>query len=140
MQEFPDGYPDDLLELIGRSGGTFTALRVYRVAKYGVMDPKSYLSTFQEKQCCQLRYPSQKKQDKSLSSYSTSCHIEKEKMQQYCLVSMRSCPQAIVIEGKTAPECGPSRLNPISGHVDWWLFKDARPWLYFHETEVDQNG
>ena len=136
MQVFPVGYPGDLLDRILLDGGSFEAHFAYRVAKYGAEDPQSYLSTFQEKQLNPVRLPSQQKPDKSISTYSTSLSVCKDRMTDYCHLSMRNYPRATVVEGKTEPVCGPSKLNSKTGHVDWWLFADAKPWLYFRETRL----
>lgn len=136
---FPDGYPTDLLEKIINKGGTFTAYRAYRVAKYGLEDPRSFLSTYQEKVLRGVTPklpPNKKPKNLGLSEYSTSCFNSMDKPRDICKTSMINYPKAVIVKGVTCPACGPTKLNTEKGHIDWWLYKDTKPHMFFSEIEV----
>lgn len=142
MSEFPEGYPPDLMVRILSNGGDFTAYYAFRVGKYGLMDPRSFWNTHLEKRMLGTRPklpPGRKAKKPSLSDYSTSCFMTIERPREICDHSMREHPQAVILEGVTCPACGPTRCNEFTGHVDWWLYKDSQPHMFFSEIEVNSN-
>ena len=51
-------------------------------------------------------------------------------------------PCAILAKGVTDPVCGmcqktKERTGTKSSHVDWWLYADARPHIYFEEVQTE---
>ena len=144
LSVFPDDYPSNLLERIFEKGGSFTGYEVFRTAKYGLVDPRSFWSTYQEKKS-ELPLPKlpqqrQRKKKLGLSDYSTSCFLTIDRPKDICSVSLKEHPQATVIQGVTCPACGPTLLNSITGHVDWWLYDSVIPHRLFHEVEVNKDG
>jgi len=133
MGEFPEGYPDDLLDRIRYEGGEFASPHVYRVAPYGYNHPDSYLSTILNDK---LRKVNKNRNPYDLSTYSTSCCMTKEAAENLKGIHFRKVPGCEIAEGDILPSFGPCRINKKTEHVDWWLFKDATPWEYFVRSEV----
>ena len=133
MGEFPDEYPENLLERILNEGGKYEHMYVFRVAPYGFNNPDSFLSTILNDRKRGIK----KNRDlNNLSTYSTSCCKTKEYAYSLKGVCFRKEPKAEVAEGEIRPDLGPCRYDVISPHIDWWLFKDAAPWLYFIRSEA----
>ena len=138
MSAFPDGYPEDLLDRILKNGGEFKEYHdVYRVAKYGLNDPRSFYSTIQEKilESNGALRPNESKKKPALSDYSTSLSTSVEKMAAYLQHSEQNHPKATIIIGYTKKEFGPTKLNVESKHIHWWLYKGAEPWRCFRAGE-----
>ena len=68
--------------------------------------------------------------------FSTSCNIKKEKLAHLLKIVMRTEPAAVIVEGITDSSCGlvqPTCERTLLGgyHVDWWIYKDAKPYASF---------
>lgn len=54
---------------------------------------------------------------------------------------MRHYPTPFIAKGVTDMECGPCQLTSErviedkSSHVDWWIYEDATPELYFEKED-----
>lgn len=138
MEVFPEGYPEDLLERILNAGGGFNEMHVYRVAAYGLDDKKSFLSSYQEEITGLAVWRPKPLDTSRISAYSTSCSQSLEDMQRFLKVCFRQRkqPNAEIVVGITKSDCGPSKLNPKNRHVDWWLYLNSTPWVYFTRLEV----
>lgn len=131
--EFPDEYPEDLLDRILDEGGDYLTIYAYRVAPYGYDSADSYLSTiFNDKK----RGVKRNLDRNNITIYSTSFCSTKEAAISLKGSCFRREPKAEIAEGEIKPELGPSRIDDNSTHINWWLFKNARPWEYFIRMEV----
>ena len=142
MPSFPEGYPTDLLDKILNSCGSFYAYRAYRAADYGLNDPRSFWSTYQEKAHSPApKIPLNKKRKKpGLNEYSTSFFLTIDKPKEHHDHTMREFSPAVIIRGITCPALGPTRLKEETGHVDWWLYEGAKPNMFFSEVEVNDDA
>lgn len=136
-REFPDCFPQDFKERILPEEAKPEEREVYRVCKWGVIDDRTFLSTFEEIE--QKLIPPKKRNIDDPGLYSTSCNMEREEAEQFLAICNQYHPEGIIIKGNTIPSEGVSQLtrerNPRdkSTHVDWWIYKDARPHKYFTE-------
>ena len=52
---------------------------------------------------------------------------------------MRHHPKVFIAKGETEGECGPCQLTAerearTDTHVDWWIYEEAEPQMYFDEV------
>lgn len=135
VKQFPEGYPENLIDQIKECGGEFKAEYVYRIIGYGFNDPRSYWSSYQEMQ--NGIQPLRKKLD--IGHYSTSCDTNQEVMKDRLKFTGRKYPRPVIGEGYTAPCCGPILKAKTNTHVHWWIFKDSEPWKHFKEmSEINE--
>ncbi|MBP3205056.1 MAG: hypothetical protein J6M66_06510 [Lachnospiraceae bacterium] len=71
--------------------------------------------------------------------YSTSCNMEYPEAEYALKLFMRHKPNAFIAKGETEKTCGPSQLTSdrekrADTHVDWWIYQESEPQLYFHEV------
>ena len=138
MGRFPDCFPVDFATKILPANAGYTRHHVYRVVKSGRIDRQAFESSYEENlRQARFRRPRPLRKDDP-STYSTSCCVDYEQAAFLKKVTFRDPPEAIIAEGITEPICGPTLKNQASGHVDWWIYKDAKPECYF--KEVPQNG
>lgn len=137
MSKYPDCFPEDFEEKILPKTVEYRAHHVYRAAKYGAKHPDSWLSSFEE--IITGKKPSRRSIDLTDPSiYSVSCSYNLDRIRDFLSHTMRDCPQGVAVKGITDPSCGPTYLTEKTGHVDWWVYKDAQPWLFFEEVKDDE--
>ena len=113
--------------------------RVYRACKTHKLDKESFTPSFEENNFSYT--PEEDEQDPSL--YSLSVFQNPKDIKRF-IKSRPTCPPCKIAVGYTNPSCGPSVLTSIykpinpktgkknkSSHVDWWLYENAEPYLYF---------
>lgn len=138
MNKFPDCFPDNFETEILPEGATSENKPVYRVIKYGITNRDSYIGTYEE--ICRGLIPPKKRMNKyDPGLYSTSCNIEYSEAEYALNMFMRHHPKAIIAKGETVETCGPCQLTSEreerdDTHVDWWIYKDAEPQIYFSEV------
>lgn len=122
--ELPDGAKEE-------------AIKVYRACRSGKCDKDSFLPSFEE--CGYVLNPMADPKDPgnySLSSFEKPTHIKRYAN----MISDMKVPYTIAV-GCTEPRHGivqrtKERKKSKSSHVDWWLYKDARP---YEEFEIIDN-
>lgn len=113
---------------------------VYRVIKWGKIDRKAFLSTYEEV-LMKLRPQSNSDDESSAGYYATSTNLDESELQYYLRGCLRRDPAAFIAKGVPLVKCGPSQLsrerdNNIKGnHVDWWIYELAQPELKFERSE-----
>lgn len=147
MPKFPSCFPDNFAEEILPKEATEEAHLGYRVAKYGLDVPASFVSTYEEriiegKPVGRLK----------ANLFSTSLFDSPEYIKHILSITMQDDehpkPKACIVKGFTDPSCGPSlvgeykprktRNGPVyCRHIDWWIYEDARPWEYFEKVGDD---
>lgn len=70
--------------------------------------------------------------------FSTSCNIDYSEAEYVLNLIMRHQPKAFIAKGETEGSCGPCQLTSerektTSTHIDWWIYDDSSPQLYFEE-------
>lgn len=136
MGKFPECFPSDFESRILPKEAKEDNRTVYRVMKYGKIDRRGFISTFEETKLG-LRPPGKRELDPDDPSvYSTSCHENKSDAE-YCLkLLMRKNPSAFIVKGETERSCGPCQLTKErkkckDSHVDWWIYEESNPEQYF---------
>lgn len=151
IKEFPDCFPHEIVDEILLEGKN-KEIEVYRICKKGKINREAFMSSLEEailkrgnpKLNLQNKKSNNSNNDK-LKEYSTSCSLTKEFLEVMLDTYMRKKePQAIISKGVTSPDCGPSqityeRTGEESPHVDWWIYKNTNPQLFFKEVENDEN-
>lgn len=154
-KEFPCVYPNNLLDLIVADGAEEKPIEVFRICRNGTVNRDSFVSSIQD--------PYRKIKDKEfvnrdsilwhinsdvdIGMYSTSCFESLKDAIRVFGMMVQSTPKQIVAKGITDPSCGLSMRTKdskshrrFSGtHVDWWLYKDAKPELFFREFSLERE-
>ena len=139
MCVFPDCFPDNLASEILPVGAKNECLHVYRVIKYGRIDRQGFISTYEEMQAGLI--PLKKRMNlNDPGLYSTSCNIDRSEAEYVLNIFMKHYPKPFIARGQTHASCGPCQLTSEresrqDTHVDWWIYRDAKPQNYFDECE-----
>lgn len=141
MKKYPKCFPENFETEILPKGAKEENKSVYRVIKYGTIDRDSFISTYEEIQRGMIP-PKKRLNLNDPGIYSTSCNMDYSEAEYALNMFMRHHPKAFISEGETEKTCGPCQLTSEreerkDTHVDWWVFEEANPQMYF--KEVDQN-
>lgn len=144
MKEYPECFPENFTTNILPNDAKEENKSVYRVIKYGIMNKDSFISTYEEMKKGLIPY--KKNIDKNNPGlYSTSCNIDYSEAKYILDLIMRHKPEAYIAKGETEKTCGPSQKTSDrekernDTHVDWWIYKEANPQLYFEKCEKGKN-
>ncbi len=154
MRSFPEGYPEKLLELIKADGARENRFEVFRICRTGIVNRDAFDSTYQDS--FKKEYSSssgvvnrdvfqRKKID--IGDYSTSCSLSLKPLKRIIKAMYNTTPQQIIAKGITEPCCGLSMETKLSlskrkcndSHIDWWIYKDAKPEKYFKEYVLKEG-
>lgn len=144
MGKYPSYFPDNFANEILPKTAEFKENVCYRVAKYGLDHPYSYLGSLGEclinPDFCAYQKEKGKYNPQDASFLATSCHTDFGRAKQFASIFMRKqYPPLKIGYGTTNPECGPS-LQDSPNHISWWLYECVAPWLYFLDAEgVESN-
>lgn len=144
MRRFPKCFPENFESEILPKEAQEKNIPVYRIIKHGKIDRDSFISTFEEMQ--RKMIPSSKKARKLSDPglYSTSCNIAYNEAEYALKMFMRHNPKAFIAKGETEKTCGPCQLTSDrdkkqkNTHVDWWVYEEANPQIYFKKVEIDE--
>ena len=129
---FPDYF--DRFEM--PEGAREESITVYRACKTGKCDEASFIPSFEENGY-KVNPPSE---EKDPGQYSLSTYEKPKDIKRFVKINSEySVPYKIAI-GQTVPEFGKiqrtrERTGGKSSHVDWWLYKDAKPHTVFELIE-----
>ena len=143
---FPDNFAEEMLPEDAREESHFG----YRIAKYGVECPFSYVSSYEDR----ILEGKETDGDYDAGEYSTSLFDIPDRLRYILRVTLRyTFPKACVVSGYTHPSCGPSKIGskrrykrpPDSAengphttvylhHIHWWVYEGACPWEYFEKA------
>lgn len=121
--ELSDFIPDDVKSKILECGKE-QDIDVYRVAKSGIIDENTFLSSFEE---YKLGLIPTIKDLQDVSTYSTSCYLDIKKLKKTLKMLMKYNPRAQVIKGKVKfglSQITKERIPNKDSHVDWWIYKN----------------
>lgn len=136
---YPDCFPENFETEILPKNLKSKCLEVYRIILSGKIDKDGFESTFEDV----LKQRIQRKKPLDMTdpgTYSTSCFIDIKYAKQYLNMFCRHHPAAILAKGCTDIKCGPSQITKerlpdnYNTHVDWWIYKDAQPQIFFEEV------
>ena len=140
MGKYPDCFPDNFEKDILPDGAQENSRRVYRIIKYDEkISRRNFMSTYEEVQLKLMPKPKRYNENEP-STYSTSCNTELSKIRYFLGLCMKHRPRAFIAVGTTDGSCGVSQLTSErtksnGGHVDWWVYADAEPQIYFEKVE-----
>ena len=142
MKKFPECFPENFEKEILPEGAKTESKPVYRVIKYGSINRESFISTYEEIQRG-LIPPKKRMNLNDPGLYSTSCNIEYSEAEYALNIFMRHQPKVFIAKGETEGECGPCQLTAeretrTDTHVDWWIYEEAEPQMYFDEVEKSE--
>lgn len=116
-------------------------LEVFRACPTGKIEKESFLNSYEENNFkVELGFESDNPQVYSLSSY-----LKFRDIKRFATMNSQYDVPFIIAKGITSPDCGPcletQKWKKALGqrykgsHVDWWLYDNAEPWIYFREFE-----
>lgn len=142
---FPDYFSQDAINGIFKNGKEEN-IEVYRVCKYGKDTTIGFLNYYEEVvqglKTVRNRQTTLEKYSKNIDSLSVSCYYLLDDIIYYYNITLKdSHPERILLKGITSSTCGLSqrtseRKVKNDSHVDWWLYKDVKPWEFFKEEKI----
>lgn len=139
MSLFPSCFPDNFESEILPKEAKCERKHVYRIIKSGIINREAFMSTYEEV-INHLRPKGKNFNLDDPSIYSTSCNMDISDLEYLLKIFMRNHPKAIIAEGETVEECGPSqatseRVPNQRSHVDWWIYEESSPENAFRKKE-----
>ena len=117
-------------------------LTVYRACKTRKIERESFLNTYEENG---FSVPVGLQSDDP-QVYSLSTFEKPKDLHRFVCINSRFDPPWMLAKGITSAQCGVSCRTKAwqankkkSSHVDWWLYENAEPWLYFKEVNYDEE-
>ena len=129
MQKFPDCFPENFESEILPKDIEYFSLHAYRILKEGKLNRQAFMSTFEEFK--DKKYKPRGFNPNSPDTYSTSLFSDMHEIKNILKIMLRHNPPALIAEGTTEPCCGPNKRDSQNSHINWWIFKDASPEIYF---------
>lgn len=143
MSKFPDCFPENFESDILPEGAEKKRVRVYRIAKRGIIDRDAFISTYEEVH--RKIIPTPKHFDPNDPGlYSTSCFGMLKDAEYILKLIMRHHPEPIIIRGVTDEDCGPCQFtkdrkkSQNNSHYDWWVYEDSCPHIFFEKVDKDE--
>lgn len=110
---------------------------MYRICRNGIVDADAFLSSYCDIHCKDMDLSDP-------SSFSTSCFEGIKDAKKRLAFFGKKNPLAIIAEGYIKSESGYTlRHNDKvpkppkkSSHIDWWIYEEEEPWLYFKEVKM----
>lgn len=130
-KKYPPGFPVEALP----DGAKEERIDVYRICRSGRVDAASFLPTY-------LDELSMTKENHGaaheIGYYSLSTFFKETDAKRALKFFRGKQPQAILAVGYTEPSCGlcqrtRERKRNAKSHVDWWLYQNAVPHIFFRE-------
>lgn len=133
--KYPPDFPvEDLPE-----GAREERIEVYRICRSGKVEPASFLPTYLD----ELSMTKENFGTKlSIDQYSLSTFYKESDAKRVLKFFRGKQPCAILAIGYTDPSCGlcqrtRERKKNAKSHVDWWLYQDAEPHIFFQEIRLE---
>lgn len=114
---------------------------VYRACATRKIEQASFLNTYEENSfAITVDKEADDPQEYSLSTYERLRDVRR-----FVAVTAKFSPPLLLAKGATHPSCGVScrtkewKTRYKGSHVDWWLYKDSRPWEHFEEVDYEEE-
>lgn len=144
MYVFPDYFAEKATAQILKNGKE-EEISVYRVGKYGKDKTISFLNYYEEVilglKTVMKKESYLEKCKNNIDKLSVSCYYDIEDIRYYFEVTLKDAyPERILLFGVTDSQYGLAqktserKKDVKDSHVDWWIFKEATPWLAFNEV------
>lgn len=133
-KKFPPNFPVELLP----DGAKEEEINVYRVCRTGKVESASFLPTYLDELAMTKENDNQ---EHEIGFYSMSTYAKEGDAKRALKFFRGKQPKAVLAYGCTKPVCGPcqrtkERKKNAKSHVDWWLYKDAMPHIFFEEVNL----
>lgn len=113
-------------------------IEVYRACRTNKLDRDSFLSTYEEHGCKFL----DEEEKKDPGTFSMSVYEKPKDVKRFAITNSEIRKPYKIARGNTYPQYGKVLRTKDykagyrrSSHVDWWLYKDARPYEAFEMIE-----
>lgn len=138
MKKYPECFPENFETDILPKDAKKENKSVYRVIKFGTIDRNGFIGTYEEIQRGLIPPKKRMKLDDP-GLYSTSCNMKYSEAEYALNMFMRHYPKPFIAKGETEGSCGPCQLTSerekrSDTHVDWWIYEDTEPQIYFSEV------
>ena len=138
MKKYPECFPENFGTDILPKDAKKENKSVYRVIKFGTIDRNGFIGTYEEIQRG-LIPPKKRMNLDDPGLYSTSCNMKYSEAEYALNMFMRHYPKPFIAKGETEGSCGPCQLTSerekrSDTHVDWWIYEDTEPQIYFSEV------
>ena len=138
MKKYPECFPENFETDILPKDAKKENKSVYRVIKFGTIDRNGFIGTYEEIQRG-LIPPKKRMNLDDPGLYSTSCNMKYSEAEYALNMFMRNYPKPFIAKGETEGSCGPCQLTSerekrSDTHVDWWIYEDTEPQIYFSEV------
>ena len=138
MKKYPECFPENFETDILPKDAKKENKSVYRVIKFGTIDRNGFIGTYEEIQRG-LIPPKKRMNLDDPGLYSTSCNMKYSEAEYVLNMFMRHYPKPFIAKGETEGSCGPCQLTSerekrSDTHVDWWIYEDTEPQIYFSEV------
>lgn len=113
---------------------------VYRACRTHKIEKKSFLNTYEENGF--MNSPGALLDDPQ--EYCLSTFAKLRDVKRFVVIDSRYQPPWMLAKGHTTKidgvSCKTSDWKPTkSSHVDWWLYRDAKPWLAFEPVDYNDE-
>lgn len=134
-KKYPPDFPVDELP----EGAREERIEVYRICRSGNVEPASFLPTYLDELSMTKENYGEKH---DISYYSLSTFYKVNDAKRALKFFRGKQPSAILAIGYTDPSCGlcqrtRERKKNTKSHVDWWLYKDVTPHMFFQEVPLE---
>lgn len=150
--KYPECFPDDFEKLIIADGAGENLFTYYRISETGMINRDAFKGSFEKRisggsSVFNRDLWRARQEELDIGDYSTSGYEKYKDVRNLlkCIKKYHHGP--IIMVGRTEPECGlsmrtkDSRTRPKrNSHIDWWIYRDAHPELYFKKYIEDQEG
>lgn len=138
-EKFPQDFPVDKLP----DGAEEKSISVYRICRSGAVEPASFLPTYLDEIS---KVKEHDDEDIDIGYYSLSTFEDEKDARKKLKFFRGKQPHAILSKGVTDPSCGPCQRTRerksskhVRSHVDWWLYRDATPHIFFEKVCIEGN-
>ena len=143
MKKYPECFPENFETDILPKDAKKENKSVYRVIKFGTIDRNGFIGTYEEIQRG-LIPPKKRMNLDDPGLYSTSCNMKYSEAEYALNMFMRHYPKPFIAKGETEGSCGPCQLTSerekrSDTHVDWWIYEDTEPQIYFSEVSNSER-
>lgn len=137
QKKFPSVFPQNVPPKEAKE----ESIEVYRLCTTGAVEPESFLPTYLETKRLK-EFDASDPGGYSLSSFET----EKDALTIFSLIG-KHYPKPILAKGTTDPSCGVTqrtrdriKRKSLKSHVDWWLYEDAAPHVFFQKVDLTPDN
>lgn len=133
--KYPPGFPVEALP----EGAREERIDVYRICRSGSVEPASFLPTYLDELSMTKENAGE---EHDIGYYSLSTFFKENEAKRALKFFRGKQPSAILAIGYTEPSCGlcqrtRERKKNAKSHVDWWLYRDTFPHIFFQEIQLE---